>query len=142
MRIKKDYPIPYIETLLQNYDSLSAGLWFETEDGKRVKPSSNRAPFEAAIIAKTDIDMAIDSLSPDEQDVIKRMYFEEKGLDPDAAPTSFNLVVRSQPHDFGSYYEVAARYDDINADAADLAYFLESEGPTTWDDEAKKELQG
>lgn len=71
-----------------------------------------------------------------------RFIKKEKGLDPDAAPTSFNLVVRSQPHDFGSYYEVAARYDDINADAADLAYFLESEGPTTWDDEAKKELQG
>ena len=98
MRIKKDYPIPYIETLLQNYDSLSAGLWFETEDGKRVKPSSNRAPFEAAIIAKTDIDMAIDSLSPDEQDVIKRMYFEEKGLDPDSM-----RIVKRAIRNMGNY---------------------------------------
>ena len=97
-RTKKDYPIPFIYTLLEHYDSLYDGVWFESEGGEKVKAKSNRAPFEAAIIAKTDIDMALDSLSPEEQLVINRLYFEERELDPDSM-----RIVKRAVFNMGNY---------------------------------------
>jgi hypothetical protein len=69
-----------------------------------------------------------------------RILKEKKGIEPDEAPESFNIVIRSHPHDFGSYKEVAACYSEGNNAAMELAYFLEEYGPTEWDDEARKEL--
>ena len=69
-----------------------------------------------------------------------RILEEKKGMNGDNAPTSFNLVVKSYPHDFGTYHEVVARFSDINADAADLAYWVEENAPANWDETAKEEL--
>lgn len=65
---------------------------------------------------------------------------KEKGVTRETAPDSFALVVKSEPHDFGSYYEVAARYNDNDEKAGDLAFWCENNAPTNWDEEAKKEL--
>ena len=55
-------------------------------------------------------------------------------------PDGCSLVVRSQPHDFGSYLSVEAVFRDDNEHAAEYAYRCEGEGPELWDDEARREL--
>jgi hypothetical protein len=47
-------------------------------------------------------------------------------------PEGARLVVRSQPHDFGDYYEVAVIYDGDNEWAARYAAKVDAEAPTTW----------
>lgn len=68
-----------------------------------------------------------------------RRHFAAKGVQiPDGM-----LVIKRESHDFGSYLEVACRVDGSAEDAEaqyDLAYRIEAEGPTTWDDEAKAQL--
>lgn len=51
------------------------------------------------------------------------------------------LKKQSFPHDFGSYYEVVARFSDENEDAAAAAVFLENNAPEYWDAEAIEYLQ-
>lgn len=55
-------------------------------------------------------------------------------------PEGFNIVVRGEPHDFGTYHEVKVRYDDSDEKAVELAFIAESLVPAKWDDEALKEL--
>lgn len=50
------------------------------------------------------------------------------------------ITVKSFPHDYGSYREVCAVYDDSNYDAMNLATELENNCPATWDREARREL--
>jgi hypothetical protein len=50
-------------------------------------------------------------------------------------PEGAALVVKSFPHDFGTYREVCVVYDDDNPRAAEYAYLLERNLPTTWDAE-------
>ena len=69
-----------------------------------------------------------------------RVLEKEKGASPENKPESFNLVVKGESHDYGTYYEVAARYNDDDEAAGDLAYWLENNAPMTWDEEAKREL--
>lgn len=69
-----------------------------------------------------------------------RVIEASKGFTKETAPESFALVTKGEPHDFGTYHEVAARYNDDNEAAGDLAYWLENNAPMTWDEEAKREL--
>jgi hypothetical protein len=50
------------------------------------------------------------------------------GEEPDGA----SLGIKSNSHDFGTYYEVVCRYDDDDPEAASYALKCESEGPKTW----------
>ena len=59
----------------------------------------------------------------------------ELGLEPDGA----RLTVRSNPHDFGTYIEVACVFDDENEAASDYAFKCESTSPN-WDETARREL--
>lgn len=52
---------------------------------------------------------------------------------PDA-PDGAYFTVRWNQHDFGSYGEVAVRFDDDDREAAAFAYFVEAHCPATWDD--------
>jgi hypothetical protein len=54
-------------------------------------------------------------------------------------PEGASLVIKSNPHDFGTYLTVVCMYDDTEA-ATLYAYKCESDGPMTWDREAKREL--
>jgi hypothetical protein len=57
-------------------------------------------------------------------------------------PTGARLVVKANPHDFGTYHEVACRYDDSNEEAMEYAFACENgEGIAQWDSEAKEELR-
>ena len=47
-------------------------------------------------------------------------------------PEGARLTVRSNPHDFGTYYEVAVKYDGSSPGATEYALKVESEAPSTW----------
>jgi hypothetical protein len=52
-----------------------------------------------------------------------------------------NIVIKSFPHDFGTYREVCVYFDDNIPESVDYAFNIESETPDKWDEEALKELQ-
>ena len=56
-------------------------------------------------------------------------------------PILSRLSIKTFPHDFGSYQEVVCYYDDVDEEAKNYAFRLESETPEYWDEEAKKELK-
>lgn len=51
-----------------------------------------------------------------------------------------SFKVKSNRHDFGTYYEVAVCYDTENEDSVRLAFMVESDASTRWDDQSRKEL--
>jgi hypothetical protein len=64
---------------------------------------------------------------------LRRQFGEE----PDGA----SLRIKSNPHDFGSYYEVGVDYDPDDEAAVAYALKVEREAPEEWDAEAQKELK-
>ena len=55
-------------------------------------------------------------------------------------PEGFALITKTEPHDYGSYIEVVAKFNDEDESSWNLALLLEGSGPAFWDEEAKKEL--
>jgi uncharacterized protein YbaR (Trm112 family) len=55
-------------------------------------------------------------------------------------PDGCRLIIRSCPHDFGSYLDVEAVFDSDNEPAVRFAYRLEDGVPELWDAEAREEL--
>ena len=49
-------------------------------------------------------------------------------------PNTF-LKVKSQPHDFGTYYEVVCYFDTEDDESIEYAYRCEGEGPQRWEEE-------
>lgn len=47
-------------------------------------------------------------------------------------PEGARLIIKSNPHDFGTYYEVAVKFDSDDEDASAYAYRCEEEAPTRW----------
>jgi len=65
-----------------------------------------------------------------------RVYREaHDGLDPEC-----RLTIMPHAHDFGTYYEVAAEFDDDNEAAVHAAYWIEANVPEWWDDAAREDL--
>ena len=56
-----------------------------------------------------------------------------KKLGPE--PPGARLAFMSNPHDFGTYYDVVCHYDDQNEEAARYAFRCESQSPRTWGDD-------
>jgi hypothetical protein len=54
-------------------------------------------------------------------------------------PYGCTLKIRSNPHDFGTYYDVVARFDTSNPAAERAAYWLESNAPCEWPEENPEE---
>lgn len=50
------------------------------------------------------------------------------------------LYTKANPHDFGTYYEVAVKYDEECKQACDWAYLLEESLPERWDEQAREWL--
>lgn len=48
--------------------------------------------------------------------------------------------ITANPHDFGTYHEVAVVYDDNDPKSIDWAFGVEGDTPSEWDEEARKEL--
>ena len=55
-------------------------------------------------------------------------------------PVGARLTITSNPHDFGTYYEVAVKFSEDVRAAAEYAYEMESSLPGEWDDAARAEL--
>ena len=55
-------------------------------------------------------------------------------------PMGGALKIISCPHDFGTYYEVVAFFDDRFPDSVQWAFGVEEGLPDEWDEEAKVEL--
>jgi len=55
-------------------------------------------------------------------------------------PDGVSLVIRSNPHDFGTYLTVEAVFDPANEQARAYAYRCEGNSPELWDAEAREEL--
>lgn len=47
-------------------------------------------------------------------------------------PDGVELVIKSNPHDFGTYYSLVAYYDPDVEGALQYALLLEGHGPATW----------
>ena len=61
------------------------------------------------------------------------MELIRKKLGPE--PPGARLAVKSNPHDFGTYYDVVCYYEDGDEEAANYAYRCEGDTPRTWDDD-------
>ncbi len=59
---------------------------------------------------------------------------------PDAIAAGLYFRIKSNPHDFGSYYEVQAVFDDEDESQTEWAYTIEGELPQAWDNDARNEL--
>lgn len=59
---------------------------------------------------------------------------------PCPCPDKAWLFIKSNPHDFGTYYEVEVKFDQRDAQAEDWAYMLEAGAPEYWDAQAREEL--
>ena len=57
-------------------------------------------------------------------------------------PANTAFVVKSFPHDFGSYREVCIVFDDADEAATDFAYFVESNTPEYWHEVAPMDWRG
>lgn len=52
------------------------------------------------------------------------------------------VVVKSNPHDFGSYLEVGVKFDDRDREQVEAAFWLEANAPTEWPDRNLCEQSG
>lgn len=55
-------------------------------------------------------------------------------------PEGARLIITSNPHDFGTYHDVAVLYETDNVAALDWALRIEGDTPAEWDNAARAEL--
>lgn len=67
-----------------------------------------------------------------------RMYKDAHGQD---LPDQCSLVITNESHDFGTYHEVGARYNDSFREAVEAAFWFDENVPFRWDETARKELE-
>lgn len=68
-----------------------------------------------------------------------RILKEKRGIEKPVE--GFDIVVKNEYHDFGTYKEVAVKFDYDNDEAVKLAYEVEGElTPANWDEVAKQQL--
>lgn len=53
----------------------------------------------------------------------------------DGAAPPVRLFTKSNPHDFGSYHEVAVRFDSEDRKQVEAAFWIEGNQPEMWDNE-------
>ena len=59
---------------------------------------------------------------------------------PDAIDAGVYFRTKSNPHDFGTYYEVQVVYDDEDESQTEWAFVIEGTIPEQWDNDARAEL--
>lgn len=72
-----------------------------------------------------------------ECELYKKVLVEAMGEPPEGA----RLKIKSNYHEFGTYYEVVCWYEDSFQAAIEYAFKCESEGPTHWPEWAKKAVK-
>jgi hypothetical protein len=71
-----------------------------------------------------------------EAEIFIRQLERQFGPPPEGAA----FRIKSNPHDFGTYYEVALSFDDDNPRAAGYAFKVDEEQAAEWDAQAIQEL--
>jgi hypothetical protein len=56
-------------------------------------------------------------------------------------PAGVSITIKSNPHDFGTYYSVVVNFNDDNKKQIDYAYKIEAHTPEYWDEIAIAELK-
>ena len=56
-------------------------------------------------------------------------------------PEGLRLVIKTSPHDFGSYYEVCAVCSKDNLEACEVGVWLDDNVPLEWDGKARQQLK-
>lgn len=56
-------------------------------------------------------------------------------------PEGCTLKITNESHDFGTYHEVGARYNEVFPFSVEAAFWFDGNLPSHWDDEARKELE-
>ena len=69
-----------------------------------------------------------------------QQYIEQLRRQFGQEPDGCRLVVTSNPHDFGTYLEVACRYDETNEAACAYAFKCEAKAWQEWDAVAREAL--
>lgn len=69
-----------------------------------------------------------------------RMQLVREAAAAGRSPLRCALIIKTNEHDFGSYYEVAAVFDPDVDGAEEDAYWLEGNLPAKWDAEARAAL--
>lgn len=74
---------------------------------------------------------------------INQLYrvLESMGFTEDKLPPDFSIIRKSNPHDFGTYYEAAVKYRFDNEVSCDIAYELENNLPLKWDEISIQQLK-
>jgi hypothetical protein len=68
--------------------------------------------------------------------VLRDQMIRQFGPPPEGA----YYKIRSNPHDFGTYYELAIFYDEHNEEAVAYAFNVERQYPQVWDAQARQAL--
>lgn len=55
-------------------------------------------------------------------------------------PGGARLIIKANPHDFGTYYTVDCVFDSGSQQECEYAFKLERECPARWDTQARQEL--
>lgn len=66
----------------------------------------------------------------------RKQLIEEVGEPPEGC----RLIIKGFEHEFGTYYEVIAKFEEDNEEAVDYALKCESSGPEKWNEKARREL--
>lgn len=59
---------------------------------------------------------------------------------PEAEFNKIQFVRRSNPHDFGTYYTAAVRFDENDEQSCRQAYFVDEQLPVRWSDKAVRTM--
>jgi hypothetical protein len=59
---------------------------------------------------------------------------------PEAIAAGLYFRIKANGHDFGTYYEVEAVFDNEDENQTEWAYTIEDELPIAWDEDARNEL--
>jgi hypothetical protein len=60
--------------------------------------------------------------------ILQRLYSEAH----DGQPCPARIMVKSESHDFGTYYEVVCKFDCDDTEQCEAAYWLDSNSPVQW----------
>jgi hypothetical protein len=92
--------------------------------------SIGSAPCEENCV---QVDPEVDYHEPMRAECRRFMELIRKKLGPE--PEGAHLAIKSNPHDFGTYYDVVCYFDDTNEEARRYALRCEANAPTTWADD-------
>ena len=106
---------------MANFDDLELGTTPSGEDCAQVGATK----YDYYELARMELQAFLNQL--------KRMF-------PNPPP-DVRFKRQSNPHDFGTYYDLAIRYNSNDEEAVNYAMNIENNLPENWDEQAKRELE-